>query len=273
CVRDDALAAGASYPAITLTAQVPANASGPVMNTATVSGGGELNISNDSATDQIVVTRGAATVTLDVTSTAYRFALFGSAVTLTGRVSDASAGGSIAFYDGANFLDAKAISQGRATVVTRMLPAGAHSLHAYYSGDANNGPVWSSFVPLSVRAVPVPSASVLRSVGTTAVGAYPLAMVAGELDLDGTTDLIVLNTNTSPSASGTDWNRGSMSVLLGNNNGTFRNVHTYDLGFAPFAAALADVNGDGKMDALIVNLASASHQLWVLLGNGDGSFQ
>src|SRR5262249_30357390 len=39
CVRDDALAAGASYPAITLTAQVPANASGPVMNTATVSGG------------------------------------------------------------------------------------------------------------------------------------------------------------------------------------------------------------------------------------------
>ena len=40
CTRSDALAAGASYPAITLIVKVAQNASGTVTNQATVSGGG-----------------------------------------------------------------------------------------------------------------------------------------------------------------------------------------------------------------------------------------
>jgi uncharacterized repeat protein (TIGR01451 family) len=51
CTRADALAAGASYPAITLTVTVPQNIRANVTNTATVSGGGETNTSNDTATD------------------------------------------------------------------------------------------------------------------------------------------------------------------------------------------------------------------------------
>ena len=49
--RSDALAAGASYPALTLTVNVASGASGNVTNTATVSGGGETNTSNDTASD------------------------------------------------------------------------------------------------------------------------------------------------------------------------------------------------------------------------------
>ena len=40
CTRSDALAAGASYPAITLTVSVAANAPASVTNTAAVTGGG-----------------------------------------------------------------------------------------------------------------------------------------------------------------------------------------------------------------------------------------
>jgi len=51
CTRNDALAAGASYPAITVEVNVNPNLGSPVTNVATVSGGGETNTSNDEADD------------------------------------------------------------------------------------------------------------------------------------------------------------------------------------------------------------------------------
>ncbi len=50
CTRSDVLAAGASYPAILLTVNVGQRIS-TMINTATVAGGGEVNTSNDTATD------------------------------------------------------------------------------------------------------------------------------------------------------------------------------------------------------------------------------
>ena len=54
CTRTDALAAGASYPAITLSVSVAGNAAS-VTNVATVSGGNESNTANDSASDPTTV--------------------------------------------------------------------------------------------------------------------------------------------------------------------------------------------------------------------------
>jgi uncharacterized repeat protein (TIGR01451 family) len=51
CSRSDVLAAGASYPDLTLTVNVALTAPGSVINTATVSGGGEGNTGNDTADD------------------------------------------------------------------------------------------------------------------------------------------------------------------------------------------------------------------------------
>jgi uncharacterized repeat protein (TIGR01451 family) len=59
CTRSDALAAGSSYPSITLTVSVAPNAAASVTNTATVSGGGEVNTSNDTATDVTAIGPGA----------------------------------------------------------------------------------------------------------------------------------------------------------------------------------------------------------------------
>jgi uncharacterized repeat protein (TIGR01451 family) len=51
CTRTDALNAGGVYPVITLTVNVSANVAPNVTNTATVAGGGELNSTNDIASD------------------------------------------------------------------------------------------------------------------------------------------------------------------------------------------------------------------------------
>ena len=58
CTRSDALAASATYPAITVTVNVAGNAPASVTNNATVSGGGELNTANDSASDPTTIGNG-----------------------------------------------------------------------------------------------------------------------------------------------------------------------------------------------------------------------
>ena len=55
CTRADALLNGTSYPAITVTVNVSPTASATLTNTATVSGGGERNTANDSATDPTTI--------------------------------------------------------------------------------------------------------------------------------------------------------------------------------------------------------------------------
>ena len=55
CTRSDALASGASYPAITVTVSVEQNAASSVTNTAAVSGGGQVVTSNDTASDPTTI--------------------------------------------------------------------------------------------------------------------------------------------------------------------------------------------------------------------------
>jgi uncharacterized repeat protein (TIGR01451 family) len=55
CTRSDGTAAGSSYLPITLTVDVAGNAASPLINTVTVSGGGQTNTSNDTDTDSTTV--------------------------------------------------------------------------------------------------------------------------------------------------------------------------------------------------------------------------
>jgi hypothetical protein len=78
---------------------------------------------------------------------------------------------------------------------------------------------------------------------------------------DGKPDLLVANYYPS----------SSIGVLLANGDGTFQAAVTYSPGGQqPFSVAVADVNGDGKPDMLVANIA---YDVGVLLGNGDGTFQ
>ena len=68
CTRSDALAPGASYPAITVTTSVGAGAPpGTVTNTAVVSGGGDSNSTNNTATDPTIIAAPAPGMDLTIT--------------------------------------------------------------------------------------------------------------------------------------------------------------------------------------------------------------
>jgi uncharacterized repeat protein (TIGR01451 family) len=53
CTRADALASGSSYPVITMTVDIPSNITNNFTNTATVSGGGDVNVNNNTASDPV----------------------------------------------------------------------------------------------------------------------------------------------------------------------------------------------------------------------------
>jgi hypothetical protein len=63
-----------------------------------------------------------------------------------------------------------------------------------------------------------------------------------------------------------------VSVLLGNGDGTFQAAHDYAVSSGASAVAVADFNGDGKLD-LAVTYLDPQDVVSVLLGNGNGTFQ
>jgi uncharacterized repeat protein (TIGR01451 family) len=85
CTRTDAQPPGAVYPPITLTVNVAANAASQVTNTATVSGGGEVNTSNDTAGDVTVITQPASDLIITISHNGnFTQGQTGAVFTLTG---------------------------------------------------------------------------------------------------------------------------------------------------------------------------------------------
>src|SRR5262249_26010114 len=94
---------------------------------------------------------------------------------------------------------------------------------------------------------------------TCAVMSEPSSIVAGDFNSDGRLDLAVTNTN---------WNDSTVSVLLGDGDGTFAPQVTYAAGRSPDAIVVGDFDGDGHLDLAV----TASGEVSVLLGRGDGTF-
>jgi len=105
-----------------------------------------------------------------------------------------------------------------------------------------------------------------QSAVTYAAGSRPNSVTSGDFNGDGKLDLAVANSNLGPPPA-----RDSVSVLLGNGDGTFQAPVSYGAGTAPGSVTSGDFNGDGKPDLVVVN--SNSNTVSVLLGNGDGTFQ
>jgi hypothetical protein len=99
-------------------------------------------------------------------------------------------------------------------------------------------------------------------------GLNPASLVVADVNGDKKLDVLVANSCRDCDGS-VD---GSVGVLLGNGDGTFQPVVTYDSGgWGTYSLAAADVNGDGTLDLVTANAYTLN--VGVLLGNGNGTFQ
>jgi len=139
------------------------------------------------------------------------------------------------------------ISQANTAAVTVVAPAPG--------GGASNVVYFETTVPTTWAGLDPPGE---LAVAFPPVVFAPIAIVTGDFNGDGKLDLAVVGTT-------------SVSILLGNGDGTFQTDVQYSVGSGPVAIATGDFNGDGNLDLVVVDSGDAT--VSILLGNGDGTFQ
>lgn len=111
--------------------------------------------------------------------------------------------------------------------------------------------------------------------GQVAAGVYPFGIAVSDINRDGKDDIIVTNyCDVSPfygdlppfCPSGVAFG-DSISVLLGNGDGSFQAATAYSAGMEPYLIAVADLNGDGWPDVTV----TSSGRVNVFLNKGDGT--
>jgi hypothetical protein len=91
-------------------------------------------------------------------------------------------------------------------------------------------------------------------------GAQPTSVTVADFNGDGFPDLVTANVIDN-----------SISVLLGNGDGSFRPALRSQTGRSPESVGVGDFNGDGIPDLAVAN--TQDNTVSILLGNGDGTFQ
>jgi hypothetical protein len=179
---------------------------------------------------------------------------FGAPITLTATVTPSNATGRVTFYDGVTILGTKPLSGGSASFLTGLLPSGPRKLRAYYGGDSINAAATSNVVAQTVNARPTTSLTPAPSSwGSNQV-------VVGDFNGDGIPDLATSYL-------------GTMTTLLGSGGDAGFHPVTVNPSILGFPLAVADFNGDGKADLLVQDQDPSTGFLYVLAGNGDGTFQ
>ena len=97
------------------------------------------------------------------------------------------------------------------------------------------------------------------------VGTRPVALVIADFNNDRVPDLAVLNAPTDP----INAPPGSISILLGQGDGTFLGLPAISVGSTASSLVAGDFNNDGRADLAVADRNGVS----ILIGQGSGAFQ
>jgi Bacterial Ig-like domain (group 3)/FG-GAP-like repeat/Abnormal spindle-like microcephaly-assoc'd, ASPM-SPD-2-Hydin len=117
-----------------------------------------------------------------------------------------------------------------------------------------------TFVPVAALETSTVFPSTASS--TVSVGTTPQGVAVADFNGDGKLDMAVANNG-----------GGTVSILLGNGNGTFTTASTPSAGSGANWVAVGDFNRDGNVDLAVANLGSTgANGVSILLGDGTGHF-
>jgi hypothetical protein len=136
-------------------------------------------------------------------------------------------------------------------------------------GDAASRTV-NQQTPQVIANFELDSIDFLPAVTYSTGGHNPYSVAIADLNGDHNLDMVIANQG--------NYTEGSVSVLMGNGDGTFQPASVYDSGAElAYSVVIADVNGDGKPDLVIGESCDGSDcskgGVGVFIGNGDGTFQ
>lgn len=97
--------------------------------------------------------------------------------------------------------------------------------------------------------------------GQTFGGPGPYAVAIGDVNHDGRLDVVTANRDVN-----------TVSVLLGNGDGTLQPQQVFPVAGGPIAITLADMDADDNLDILTANTTLSADTASVLRGSGSGSF-
>jgi hypothetical protein len=100
-----------------------------------------------------------------------------------------------------------------------------------------------------------------ETIHPTGENSQPQSIAIGDLNNDSRLDIVVAN-----------YGNSNISILLGHGNGTFSNVIPYPTGSGsyPMSVAVGDFNNDNQLDIVVAN--AGTNNLYVFIGDGNGTF-